>query len=69
MYTCTVLHIYLYHISSSPKRVDPDFTLIVEVYSSVPSEPHPPPSSSSSSGKESTPMKVLRKLKKVLNIN
>ena len=58
------LPLLVHAFSFSPQPVDPDFVLKVEVYCSVPAtEFH---SSSLSVGKTSTPIKMLRKIRKVL---
>ncbi len=64
----------LYGLYFSPRLVDHDFRVQIEVYCSVHTEPHPPVtptsgSTTSHSGKTSTPIKVLRKIKKVREIN
>lgn len=54
--------------SYSPDKIDADFTLIVEVYCSVlasDSSISSTVASSTPAGKESTPMKMFRKIKKV----
>jgi hypothetical protein len=51
-----------------PNKVDHNFTLIVEVYCSIPVADNSS-SSFTSSGKESTPMKVLRKIKREFSLD